>query len=118
MYQLNQWYNWIIDLARAKKRRPSEEGRLVREESSSQVLHQPGHRRTRRAVGLDQSAAIHPRTADHVSPERDARHGRMIMEQRELRPHDVQLLLIVGPRDVVLGDVDREAQRGHPVQPA
>ena len=47
-----------------------------------------------------------PGSANHISPQGNPLHGGVIIEQRKLLLHDLQLFLVIGFFNVVLGNIN------------
>lgn len=74
------------------------------------VIHQPGHRRTRCAILLDQAGAGDPSSVNHITPDRDALHVRVVVEHWEVLLEILELILVVGVTDIVFRDIDGHLQ--------
>src|SRR5690606_8459056 len=78
-----------------------------------QIIHQPLHRWTLLTIALDQASTFTPGCTHNITPEGNADYVGMVVEDREVHLHVLQLSLIIGCFNVILGNVQREAQSGN-----
>jgi hypothetical protein len=74
------------------------------------VVHQPGHSRTLCSVFLNQAGTGDPSSVNHITPDGDALHVRVVVEHREVLLEIPELILVVGVTDIVFRDIDGHLQ--------